>query len=78
MSRAFVKQPEGDDVVLERPLRQHSDLPNDITAVGINRLQEKITALEKQWAIPGSGADPLGAWRLKLSQFTTWNKYSGE
>ena len=60
MSRAFVKEPEGDDVVLDRPLRQHSDLPNYITAGGMKRLQEKIAALEEQRNRITSEKDRLG------------------
>ena len=48
MSRAFVKEPEGDNVVLDRPLRQHSDLPNYITARGLEVLGQKIAELESQ------------------------------
>jgi len=48
MSRAFVKESDGDDVVNALPERIHSDLPNYISREGLERLQAKIRRLETE------------------------------
>ena len=46
MSRAFVKESDGDDVVNALPERIHSDVPNYISRNGLARLQTKVRQLE--------------------------------
>ncbi len=47
MSRAFVKEPDGDDVVDDIPQRLHSDLPNYITQTGLDALHQRVVELER-------------------------------
>jgi transcription elongation GreA/GreB family factor len=46
MSRAFVKESDGDNVVNAFPDRVHSDAPNYISLRGLERLQVKVRQLE--------------------------------
>ena len=46
MSRAFVKEPDGDDRVNALPERVHNDLPNYITPKGLSDLEKKARQLE--------------------------------
>ncbi len=48
MSRAFVKEPDGDQVADDQPERVHSDLPNYITPAGLTRLARDIGRLEAE------------------------------
>ena len=48
MSRAFIKESDGDNVVNAFPERIHSDVPNYITREGLERLQTKIRQLETE------------------------------
>lgn len=48
MSRAFIKESDGDDVVNTFPERIHSDVPNYITRKGLERLQAKVRQLEME------------------------------
>jgi len=48
MSRAFVKEADGDDVVDDIPERIHSDLPNYITQQGLDALHRAVVNLEKE------------------------------
>ena len=48
MSRAFIKESDGDNVVNTFPERIHSDAPNYITREGIESLQSKIRQLETE------------------------------
>ena len=48
MSRAFVKESDGDDVVNALPERIHSDVPNYISRNGLVRLQAKVRQLEAE------------------------------
>ena len=50
MSRAFVKEADGDEVVEPLYERQHSDLPNYITSEGLSHLKNRIQALESSIA----------------------------
>lgn len=45
MSRAFVKEPDGDQVVAELPDRVHSPHVNYVTAAGLQQLQERVDEL---------------------------------
>lgn len=48
MSRAFLKESDGDNVVNAFPERIHSDVPNYITHKGLERLQAKVRQLEAE------------------------------
>lgn len=48
MSRAFIKESDGDNVVNAFPERVHSDVPNYITRKGLERLQAKVRQLETE------------------------------
>ena len=48
MSRAFVKEPDGDQVLDALPERRHSDAPNYITPGGLEALRVRAAALETQ------------------------------
>ena len=48
MSRAFIKESDGDNVVNAFPERIHSDVPNYITREGLERLQAKVQQLETE------------------------------
>tara|TARA_B100001175_G_C19501624_1_gene638403 strand:+ start:1079 stop:1570 length:492 start_codon:yes stop_codon:yes gene_type:complete len=50
MSRAFVREADGDEVVEPLYERQHSDLPNYITSEGLSHLKNRIQALENSIA----------------------------
>ena len=45
MSRAFVKEPDGDQVIDDLPERVHSPHVNYVTPAGIRRLQEQVDGL---------------------------------
>ena len=46
MSRAFIKESDGDNVVNTFPERTHSDVPNYISREGLELLQAKVRRLE--------------------------------
>ena len=48
MSRAFVKEEDGDDVPEALVERQHSDAPNYITPAGLETLRERATELTER------------------------------
>ena len=50
MSRAFVRETDGDEVVEPLYERQHSDLPNYITPEGLLHLKDRIRNLENSIA----------------------------
>jgi transcription elongation factor GreB len=45
MSRAFVKEPDGDQVIDELPERVHSPHVNYVTPTGLRQLQEQVDGL---------------------------------
>ncbi len=45
MSRAFVKEPDGDQVIEELPERVHSPHVNYVTPVGLRQLQENVEGI---------------------------------
>ena len=45
MSRAFVKEPDGDQVIDELPERVHSPHVNYVTPAGLRQLQEQVDGL---------------------------------
>jgi len=60
MSRAFVREPDGDQVVDDQPERIHSDLPNYITRHGLAKLKDTIKHLEAECVELGA-QEALGA-----------------
>jgi len=61
MSRAFVKEPEGDQAGDDQPERQHSAHPNYITPGGLGCLKEKLDAMIARRAVLEADKDNLGA-----------------
>lgn len=61
MSRAFVKEPEGDQAEEELPERPQSSNPNYITPAGLTRLHERIEALRGREQVLAASADALSA-----------------
>ena len=48
MSRAFVKEPDGDQAEDDLPERPQSDLPNYITPAGLEDLRARLAELQKE------------------------------
>ena len=48
MSRAFIKESDGNNVVNAFPERIHSDVPNYISREGLDRLKAKVRQLETE------------------------------
>ena len=59
MSRAFVKEPEG-DVVEALPERPISQFHNYVTARGLNQIEAEVAALQAALASASDGDDPMG------------------
>ncbi len=51
MNRAFVKEPDGDQVINELPDRVHSPHVNYVTPAGLRQLQERIDGILSRWKI---------------------------
>jgi transcription elongation GreA/GreB family factor len=60
VSRAFVKEPEGDEARPERPRRRHSDLPNYITPAGAIALHHRVAALNTERQSLAENQERLG------------------
>ena len=60
MSRAFVKETDGDETTPEQPRRKHSNLPNYITPAGAKVLRQRIETLAKRRAELAATAEDLG------------------
>jgi len=55
MSRAFVKEPDGDQVSEEIPERVHSPHANHVTPAGLRQLHERVSELvERRKSVAGS------------------------
>jgi len=48
MSRAFVKEPDGDQAELDLPERPQSDHPNYMTQTGLEKMQSTVDALRQE------------------------------
>ncbi len=67
MSRAFVKEPDGDQLADDQPERPQSPHPNYVTPAGLGALRERLAALgEKRRALAAHGDDLES--RLPLAQ----------
>lgn len=64
MSRAFVKEPDGDEVSDDAPEKAQSRHPNFITPAGLEKLKAKIAALEAERAAARPD-DPIAQQHLK-------------
>ena len=51
MSRAFVKEPDGDQVINELPDRVHSPHVSYVTPAGLRQLQERLDGILSRWKI---------------------------
>ena len=60
MSRAFVKEPDGDQVVDALPERRHSDAPNYITPGGLEALRSRAAELDAERRTLEDEPDRLG------------------
>ncbi|MGZ5881671.1 MAG: transcription elongation factor, partial [Xanthobacteraceae bacterium] len=47
MSRAFVKEPDGEDAVEELPERPVSSHPNLVTALGLAQIEAEVARLQR-------------------------------
>lgn len=61
MSRAFVKESDGEELLATRARRQTSDRPNYITPVGEVALREKLARLRSERAAIGADDAEVGA-----------------
>ena len=56
MSRAFVKESDGEELLATRARRQHSDLPNYVTPAGLAALRARLVDLNHERAgLPEKG-----------------------
>ena len=60
MSRAFVKEPDGEQVVEALPQRRHSGVPNYITPEGFEALRARVAELEAERKALADTPDRLG------------------
>ena len=60
MSRAFVKEPEGDQAADAPPERRHSDVPNYITPAGLEALRARADELEAARVALAEAPERLG------------------
>ena len=61
MSRAFVKEPDGEQVTDAPPERRHSDAPNYITPGGLEALRVRAAALESERRALAEAPERLGS-----------------
>ena len=67
MSRAFVKEPDGDDLADDQPERPQSPHPNYVTPAGLERLKSRRAELDAERRRLAAEPDNL-AYKLPLSQ----------
>jgi transcription elongation GreA/GreB family factor len=72
MSRAFVKEPDGDDGRDELPERPISSHPNLVTAEGLARIEAEVARLQKEHAA-AQAADDRGALARIARDLRYWN-----
>jgi transcription elongation factor GreB len=66
MSRAFVKEPDGDGVPADPPERVHSPHPNYVTPEGLRQLHRRVDELLAERAPLAGSGDPDARRRLRL------------
>lgn len=65
MSRAFVKEPDGDQADTDLPDKPHSGLPNYITVQGLAALKDRLTMMEREYDNLKSDESLAGKNRIK-------------
>jgi transcription elongation GreA/GreB family factor len=65
MSRAFVKEPDGDAEPPDPPERTHSPHPNYVTAAGLRQLHRRVADLLAERAPLAGSGDPENRQRLR-------------
>ena len=76
MSRAFVKEPEGDQAGDDQPERPHSTHPNYITTGGLARLKARLESMSARRQALEADRDNLGA-RSELQSLQAEIRYLG-
>jgi len=66
MSRAFVKEPDGDQAELDLPERPQSDHPNYMTQTGLEKMQSTVVALRQEQSLLKKQDDLSAKSRVKV------------
>ena len=66
MSRAFVKEPEGDQAESNLPERPQSDHPNYMTQTGLDKMQSTVSALRQERSLLKKEDDLSAKTRVKV------------
>ena len=77
MSRAFVKEADGEQVVEAPPQRRHSDAPNYITPEGFEALRARVAELDAQRRTLAGAPERLGR-RTDQQRIETELRYLNE
>jgi len=72
MSRAFIKEPDGEDAVAELPDRQISLHPNLVTAEGLAQIEEELARLQREHAAAQAAGDRVATARA-ARELRYWN-----
>jgi transcription elongation GreA/GreB family factor len=72
MSRAFIKEPDGEDAVAELPDRQISLHPNLVTADGLAQIEDEIARLQREHAAAQAAGDRVATVRA-ARELRYWN-----
>src|SRR4029077_2814227 len=76
MSRAFIKEPDGEDAVAELPDRQISLHPNLVTAEGLAQIEDELARLQREHAAAQTAGDRVAAARAG-GALRLWNARGG-
>ena len=74
MSRAFTKEPDGDQVQDDQPELRISEHPNYVTATGLQQLQDKRDSLLEQKRLLGNDEDKMSS-KAALAQIERELRY---
>ena len=66
MSRAFVKEPDGDQAESDLPERPQSDHPNYMTQTGLDKMQSTVVALRQEQSLLKKQDDLSAKSRVKV------------
>ena len=72
MSRAFIKEPDGEDAVAELPDRQISLHPNLVTAEGLAQIEDELARLQREHAAAQTAGDRVATARA-ARELRYWN-----
>jgi transcription elongation GreA/GreB family factor len=72
MSRAFIKEPDGEDAVAELPDRQISPHPNLVTAEGLAQIEDELARLQREHAAAQAAGDRVATARA-ARELRYWN-----